>query len=41
MEDLYGYRNYQRQFIDVVIRLLRVGGTLVYSTCRRFECGSK
>ena len=30
-----GYRNYQRQFIEVAVQLLRVGGTLVYSTCRR------
>lgn len=33
MEELYGYRSYQRQFIDVAIRLLAVGGELVYSTC--------
>lgn len=33
MEDLYGYRNYQRQFISVAISLLREGGYLVYSTC--------
>ena len=31
--ELYGYRNYQRQFISVAISLLRVGGFLVYSTC--------
>lgn len=35
MNDLMGYRNYQRQFIEVAVQLLRVGGTLVYSTCRR------
>ena len=35
MNDLIGYRNYQRQFIEVAVQLLRVGGTLVYSTCRR------
>ena len=33
MEELYGYRNYQRQFISVAISLLREGGYLVYSTC--------
>lgn len=33
MEELYGYRNYQRQFIDVAVQLLRAGGVLVYSTC--------
>ena len=33
LEELYGYRNYQRQFISVAISLLRVGGFLVYSTC--------
>ena len=33
MEDLVGHRNYQRQFIDVAVQLLRVGGVLVYSTC--------
>ena len=30
MEELYGYRNYQRQFIDVAVQLLRAGGVLVY-----------
>ena len=33
MEELYGYRNYQRQFISVAVSLLREGGYLVYSTC--------
>ena len=33
MEELYGYRSYQRQFIEVAIQLLAVGGELVYSTC--------
>ena len=33
LEELYGYRAYQRQFIDVAIQLLAVGGELVYSTC--------
>lgn len=33
MEELYGYRNYQRQFIDVAVQLLREGGVMVYSTC--------
>ena len=33
MEELYGYRNYQRQFIQVAVQLLRVGGVMVYSTC--------
>ena len=33
LEELYGYRAYQRQFIEVAIQLLAVGGELVYSTC--------
>lgn len=33
LEELYGYRNYQRQFISVAVSLLRPGGFLVYSTC--------
>ena len=33
MEELFGYRSYQRQFIEVAIQLLAVGGELVYSTC--------
>lgn len=40
MKDLLGYRSYQRQFIEVAVQLLRVGGILVYSTCRTGGRGS-
>lgn len=33
LEDLKGYRSYQRQFIEVAVALLREGGELVFSTC--------
>ena len=33
LEELKGYRSYQRQFIDVAVTLLREGGELVFSTC--------